>query len=272
MRLILTAAALAAAAAAAAPTVLHASQCQQLVEAPGAKIWRASLAPGQVRIKFVGHSAFRIETDQGRVAVTDFYGDPGPGPTPDAVTMNHAHSSHWTPYPPEEVTHHLKGWADETGEAAEHWVDLDDLLIRNVPTDIRSWGGDWEADGNSIFVFEYEGLCIGHLGHLHHLPTEEDYALIGRLDVVLAPVDGGYTMSIDDMITVMRRVRARMIIPMHIFRPGSLQRFLTGMSDSFEIDLSTDDAVILSATTLPSAPTIKVLRPAVMGGENLDFE
>lgn len=242
-----------------------ASQCQQLAGAPDAKIWRASLSAGEVRIKFVGHSAFRIETDQGRVAVTDFYGDPGPGQTPDAVTMNQAHSSHWTPFPPEEIAHHLKGW-DEEGVAAEHWVELDDLLIRNVPTDTRSWGGDWRADGNSIFVFEYEGLCIGHLGHLHHLPTEQDYAMIGRLDVVLAPVDGGYTMSIDDMMTVMRRVRARMVIPMHIFRAGSLESFLTGMSDMFEVDVSPSDEVVISAVTLPSVPTIRVLQPAVSGG------
>ena len=84
---------------AAAPAAL-ASQCFQLAGDPTARIWRASLNPGEVRILFVGHSAFRIETDQGRAAVTDFYGDPGPGPHPDAVTMNHAHSSHWTAQPP----------------------------------------------------------------------------------------------------------------------------------------------------------------------------
>ncbi|MEM7545420.1 MAG: MBL fold metallo-hydrolase [Pseudomonadota bacterium] len=241
------------------------SQCIQLAHLPDAKIWNASVSPDEVQITFVGHSAFRIETGQGRVAVTDFYGDPGPGKVPDAVTMNHAHSSHWTAFPPEEITHHLRGWGDE-GEAAEHWVQLDDLLIRNIPTDIRDWGGEWERDGNSIFVFEYEGLCIGHLGHLHHTPTEEDFAMIGRLDIVLAPVDGGYTMPIDQMIEVMQRVRARVIIPMHIFRSGSLERFLTGMSDSFEIDFHDGASITYSARTLPAVPTIKVMAPAVRDG------
>ena len=47
------------------------------------------------------------------------------------------------------------------------------MLVRNVPTDIRGWGGQAiENYGNSIFVFEAEGLCIGHLGHLHHEPDE----------------------------------------------------------------------------------------------------
>ena len=246
-----------------------ASQCLQLAGDPTgdptARIWKASLQPGEVRIRFVGHSAFRIETDQGRAAVTDFYGDPGPGPAPDVVTMNHAHSSHWTPHPPDDIAHVLEGWGDGAAPI-RHWVQLDDLLIRNVATDIRTWAGGVEKFGNSIFVFEYEGLCIGHLGHLHHQPTETHYAQIGRLDVVLVPVDGGVTMPIEDMLAVMRRVKARVVIPMHIFRPGSLQRFLAGMTGDFEIDLSEENSVTLSATSLPSAPTVKVLSPAVRDG------
>lgn len=246
------------------PNVATASQCIQLA-ADAPRIWRAALAPDQVNIKFIGHSAFRIETGEGRAAVTDFYGDTGTGPMPDAVTMNNAHSSHWTAFPPEEIKHPLQGWAEE-GTAAEHWLHLDDLLIRNVPTDTRDWGGDWHKDGNSIFVFEYQDLCIGHLGHLHHKPTEEDYAMIGRLDIVLAPVDGGYTMAIADMIEVLKRVRARVVIPMHIFRSGSFERFLAGMADDFEIEFVDGAELTYSAQTLPSVPTIKVLRPAVSDG------
>ena len=239
-----------------------ASQCFQLADLGEARVWNAALGPGEVKIQFVGHASFRIETDQGRVAVTDFYGDPGPGPAPDAVTMNHAHSSHWTSFVPKEIEHSLQGWGD--GETPTlHEILLDDMLIRNVPTDIRNWGGGIEKYGNSIFIFEYEGLCIGHLGHLHHLPTEEHYALIGRLDVVLAPVDGGYTMPIEDMMTIMRRVRARLVIPMHIFGPGSLERFLTGLSSDFEIDRSDADHIVVSAATLPSVPTIRVLAPTI---------
>lgn len=236
-----------------------ASQCMQLAGDPTARVWRAALQPGEVRIRFLGHAALRIETGQGRAAVTDFAGDPGAGPPPDAVTMNHAHSSHWTPYPPENIPHHLKGWS-EGAEPARHWVQLDDLLIRNVPTDIRA-GGGWEHDGNSIFIFEYEGLCIGHLGHLHHLPTEEQYAMIGRLDVVMAPVDGGYTMSVPDMVTVLKRVRARVVIPMHVFSSFALERFLAGMADEFAIDVTGQSEIVLSARTLPDVPTIKVLVP-----------
>lgn len=237
-----------------------ASQCIQLAGAPDAKIWRANLSAGEVRILYVGHSAFRIETDQGAVAVTDFYGDAGPGDPPDAVTMNHAHSSHWTPYPDPAIAHPLKGWAED-GRPADHWVEVGNLLIRNVPTDIRSWEGGVEADGNSIFIFEYENLCIGHLGHLHHEPTEGDYAMIGRLDVVMAPVDGGQTLETQAMLRVLKRLKARLVLPMHHLSNLSLQEFLAGMADEYEIVGSDSSEVTISARTLPSRPTVRLLAP-----------
>ncbi len=236
-----------------------ASQCQQIAGDGEARIWRAALQPGEVRIRFLGHAALRIETDEGRAAITDYFGYAGSGPTPDAVTMNHAHSTHWTPNPDPAIAHPLKGWGEGL-EPAQHWLQLDNLLIRNVTTDIRA-GGAMERDGNSIFIFEYEGLCIGHLGHLHHLLDEGHYAEIGRLDVVMAPVDGGYTMSIPDMITVLKRVKARVVIPMHIFSDFALQKFLAGMADEFAIVAEPADELVLSATTLPDVPTIRVLRP-----------
>jgi hypothetical protein len=81
-------------------------------------------------------------------------------------------------------------------------------------------------DGNSIFVFEAGGLCIGHLGHLHHEPTPEDFALLGRMDVVMVPVDGGYTLPQEALVRTLERLRARIVIPMHWFGPATLDSFL----------------------------------------------
>lgn len=239
-----------------------ASQCIQLAEAPvEPRIWRVAagqLGPGEVNIRYIGHSAFRIETDQGRIAVTDFYGDPGAGPIPDAVTMNHAHSSHWTPFPNPEIAHPLEGWGDGA-EPKRHWVQLDDFLIRNVATDIRTWGGSVEAFGNSIFIFEYEGLCIGHLGHLHHELTDSHYAQIGRLDIVMAPVDGGMTLEIEAMLRVLKRLRARVILPMHAFSGYSLSRFLEEMSKVYTVEYVPEGEFTVSAATLPGEPTVRLL-------------
>ena len=249
--------ALAALLLAAAPAA--ASVCFQLAES-GPRIVRASLKPDEARITYVGHSAFRIESPGGISAVTDFFGDWGTGPVPDVVTMNRAHSTHWTAFPDPRIPHVLKGWDEADPQGADHWLQVGDMLVRNVPTDIRGWNG-LEVNANSIFVFEAADLCIGHVGHLHHLPTDEHYARIGRIDVLMVPVDGGYTMNQQAMAEVVRRVRASVVIPMHWFGPGNLQRFLAEMAGEFPVLETGDDAVTLSLTTLPDRPTVLVLRP-----------
>lgn len=235
-----------------------ASSCLQVAER--ARIVPATLQADEVEITFVGHAAFRIESAAGVTAVTDFSGWWGGGPPPEIVTMNNAHSTHWTPNPDPAIAHVLPGWG-ENGEPARHWLMLDDMLVRNVPTDVRSWDGGTRPFGNSIFIFEVGDLCIGHLGHLHHQPTEAHYGLIGRLDVVMAPVDGGFTMNQAAMIETLRRLRARVVIPMHWFGESNLRRFLDGMRDEFEVVETGASAVVLSRERLPERPRILVLRP-----------
>jgi L-ascorbate metabolism protein UlaG (beta-lactamase superfamily) len=69
-----------------------------------------------------------------------------------------------------------------------------DLHIRNVPTNVREFGGA-RMNGNSIFVFEVADLCIAHLGHLHHTLTDVHLGELGQIDVLLVPADGSYTMA-----------------------------------------------------------------------------
>ena len=105
------------------------------------------------------------------------------------------------------------------------------------------------------------GLCIGHLGHLHHEPSEETYAAIGRLDVVMAAVDGGLTVDIPTMTRIVKRFRSSVVLPMHWFSRNSLERFLTAVSGDFDIDRRRESSLELSLRNLPSRPTVIVLEP-----------
>lgn len=217
----------------------------------------------RVRLSYIAHASFLIQTHGGTDAVTDFTGFIGTADfIPDVVTMNHAHETHWTAYPDPAIPHVLPGWGEPHGTGIDHYLDLGDMVIRNVSTDTRSsFGAVAEPKGNSIFVFEAAGLCIGHLGHLHHQPTAEQYAALGRVDVLLAPVDGGYTLPLEDMISVITRLRSSIIIPMHWFGEATLQRFLTNMEDQFPVVRTGDSTLTVSMDTLPSQPTIMVLQP-----------
>lgn len=115
--------------------------------------------------------------------MTGYTGYPGARDVvPDGVTMNQAHDTHWTAAPEPRIAHVLRGWP-EAGRPAEQRLDLGAMLVRNVTTDTRGpFGEGAMRDGNSIFIFAAGGLCIGHPGHLHRIPSEEQYAAIGRLD------------------------------------------------------------------------------------------
>jgi L-ascorbate metabolism protein UlaG (beta-lactamase superfamily) len=96
---------------------------------------------------------------------------------------------------------------------------------------------------------------------LHHEPTPEQYAALGRLDVVMVPVDGGFTMDVAAIMRVVQRLRSSVVIPMHWFGGTTLEYFLTGMADEFAVVRTESSEIELSLRTLPDRPTVMVLRP-----------
>lgn len=236
------------------------SDCLAMAQAPASLVpvqfSPTALEADQVQFTFLGHSTFLIESPQGVKIATDYTGYAG-GTVPDVVTMNHAHRSHYTDFPDPAIKHVLRGWNPEGG-AARHDLQVGDVRIRNVTTDIRSMGGAI-PDGNSIFIFEVAGLCIGHLGHLHHELSPAQLGAIGRLDIVLVPVDGTYTMAQANMLNVLKALKARLVLPMHYFSPETLQRFINGLSGTLEVEISATASVTLSARTLPDRPKLLVL-------------
>lgn len=249
------------------------SHCIALAESsPGVDyVTLASLpqvAPETVHLHYIAHASFLIRSHAGLNMVTDFTGFTGTLPLiPDVVTMNRAHESHFTASPDPAIPHVLPGWG-EFGAGIDHRLDLGEVLIRNVSTDIRSQFAGVEVEGNSIFIFEMAGLCIGHLGHLHHEPDAAQYAAIGRLDVVMAPVDGGYTLDQPSMIRILKRLKSSIVIPMHWFSDFGLDDFLTGMADDFTVVHVEGPSLDISRDRLPSRPTIMVLRPRYLRSDN----
>ncbi len=241
------------------------SHCIALAQVPGIEYlhkasFREPVEKHSVRISYISHASFLIQSHDGIDVVTDYTGFLGATTlVPDVVTMNHAHSTHWTANPDPAIPNVLPGWGDY-GLGIEHHLDLGSMLIRNVSTDIRSFGGV-EEKGNSIFVFEVAGLCIGHLGHLHHEPNDAQYAALGRLDVVMAAVDGGMSLDVPTMMRVLKRLKAQVVIPMHWFEGWTLNAFLTGMSDEYLIENDGRSSLTVSLRDLPDRPTIKVLSP-----------
>lgn len=220
---------------------------------------RLAAAPtDSVRITFIGHASFLLESPKGVTAVTDYNDYLPPPRSPDIATMNHAHSTHFSDRPDPGIKYVLRGWPYE-GKPARHNLQVGDMHVRNVPTNIRSYGDATEYDGNSIFIFDVAGLCLAHLGHLHHKLTPGHIADIGRIDVLFVPVDGGYTLNITEMSEVIAQIAAPLVIPMHYFSDTTLERFLARMRDSHAIRLSDSSTTVISKAAMPPKPSILVL-------------
>jgi len=219
---------------------------------------RVALGEGEVRLTYVGHSTFLIESPRLVRIATDYNDYVKPPVLPDIVTMNHAHTTHYTDAPDPAIKFVLRGWNDD-GSQATHDLSFQDVRVRNVPTNIRDWAGGTERYGNSIFVFEVAQLCIAHLGHLHHTLTKQQLDDIGRLDVVLAPVDGTYTLDLDGMMEVLHALKAPLMIPMHYFSAFTLERFLDRVRQSWEVEVNETPSIVLSRAKLPKDPKVLVL-------------
>ncbi len=223
---------------------------------------QAAMASDEVAITYAGHSTYFIDTPGGVRIATDYSGAYQIGRLPDVVTMNRAHSTHYTLFPDPRIPHVLHGWGDD-GQPAHIDERIGDVTIRNVTTDIRRYwgegsGGEMIRDGNSIFIFEVAGLCIGHLGHLHVPLDDSHLAAIGRIDILMVPIDGTYTMSLDGIADIVRRLRASVVLPMHRFATP-LEEFMHRIGQQFEIDVRTGRTLKMSRDLLPGTPTVIIL-------------
>ncbi|MET0710306.1 MAG: MBL fold metallo-hydrolase [Tardiphaga sp.] len=251
---------------AAAQDAPRGSECLAMAQAPPlaipASLRRTAAKAEEVSITYAGHSTYYIDTPGGVTIATDYNGVYRLDRVPDVVTMNRAHSTHYTLYPDPAIKHVLHGWG-ENGQPAHISRRIGDVTIRNVTTDIRRYYSDdanseMVKDGNSIFIFEVAGLCIGHLGHLHHKLDESHFAAIGRLDIVMVPIDGSYTMSLDGVSEITKRLRASVVLPMHRFATP-LGDFMQKIGQQFAIDMRSERTLRMSLGALPKAPTVIIL-------------
>ncbi|QIB35366.1 MBL fold metallo-hydrolase [Ancylobacter pratisalsi] len=249
-----------------APALAQADRCPKLVaknpflqSLETRALPAAYLQPRQVGLTYIGHSTFLIETTGGVTVATDYNDYVRPDIVPRVATMNRAHMTHYSLHPDPGIEHVLKGWRDDR-DPVRYDMEVGDLWIGNLQTNIRDWEGGTIRNGNSIFIFRAADLCIAHLGHLHHLLTKQDLGALGRIDIVLAPVDGSYTLDVDGMVEVLKALESPVVIPMHYFNQGTLNRFLERFSSSqYEIRREEFPTLVFSRETLPIKPTVIVL-------------
>lgn len=162
-------------------------------------------------IRYLGHAFFTLTLENGTVIAMDPYDElyqyPRRRIPADIVTMSHHHYDHDGV---QAITSDFKG-IDTAGVHAFHGQNI---VITGIPTFHDHHQGEHRGN-NLFFVIETEGLRIGHAGDLGHLPTQDMLKKIGKLDILLLPVGGKYTVDAKEAVQVWQMIQPTVCIPMH---------------------------------------------------------
>ncbi|MBU6389889.1 MBL fold metallo-hydrolase, partial [Patescibacteria group bacterium] len=72
-----------------------------------------------------------------------------------------------------------------------------------------------ERGNNIVFVIEADGIRLCHLGDLGHFLSETQLAELGRIDILLIPVGGHFTLEPEEAAELAEKISAAITIPMH---------------------------------------------------------
>lgn len=213
----------------------------------------AQVDENQVYIQRLGHSSFLITSPGGTTVLTDPFIPYLPDTPPHIVTVSNLHHAH-------DNTQAIKGnpiqllGVDSQGAWNKVDQKIMDFRIFNVYT--RTGG---ELAINSVFVFEVGEVCIAHLGNLGHSLSEEQIRAIGKVDVALISVDGSWTMSHEEVLTVITQLRPRIVIPMQYDFQGMIDNFIAFVGDKYKVHKLESPTLAVSKGMLPTNTEIVVL-------------
>ena len=161
-------------------------------------------------ITYHGHAEFMIELQDGFRIVTDPYdahvGYEMKEHACDAVLVSHGHGDH-------NYTHKLTGaFARVDKEGAWHLGE--NVRVDALPS-VHDEEGGAKRGKNLIMRLQAEGLTLVHLGDQGDDLTEQQRKQLGKVDILMIPVGGFYTIDAQKAKTLVEKLQPRVVIPMH---------------------------------------------------------
>lgn len=225
----------------------------------------ADVQAGTLRLSFIGHASFLIESPQGVTVITDYNDYFRAKIIPDIATMNIYRGNHSTDIIEPGIKFALRGWDDGTG-VPRHDIAYKDVRVYNLPTNLTDFGSGF-SNFSSMFIVQSGGICVGHMGHLRHILDQKAFAKIGRIDVLLVPIDGRVTQSMEELIHNIKGIRPRLIVPMHFNVAFTAEEFLSMIKGIFPVKRTQKSSIVLTRATLPQQTEILLMAPEIAPGE-----
>jgi len=216
------------------------------------------------KITWAGQSCFQISVSNSRDHAADIVIDPYddamglklPNLSADILLVTHNHHDH-------NNIKDVKGTPFVIDGPGEY--EVKEVFIQGIPSFHDDKEGK-ERGRNTIYVFEAEEMRFCHLGDLGQKQlTDEQLEKIDRVDVLMIPVGGKYTISSAEAQKVISQIEPKVVIPMHYALPklkdelDDVAKFLKTMGKN---SIVPQDKFTVKVTTLPKdGMEIVVLQP-----------
>ena len=213
-----------------------------------------------MKIKYLGHATFMITSDRGIKIITDPYETGGEfsygeiQESADIVLVSHDHSDH-------SNVSAVRG----NPEVVRGTKKIKGIEFKGIATYHDDAGGRLRGK-NTIFCFEVDGIKVCHLGDLGHQLSAQQVAELGKVDILLIPVGGFYTIDAKAAGQVCDKLTPKVIIPMHYKTDkcglpiAGIDDFLRGKKDVSRLDASEAE---FKQGELPATTQIIVLKSAL---------
>ena len=154
-----------------------------------------------MKLTWYGHSCFLLESAHGSVVFDPYAPGKVPGWTlpaleADAVLCSHGHSDH--------------GYAEGVKLTGRPYA----AAVTRIGSFHDDCGGALRGE-NTISLVEDEGIRAVHMGDVGCALTAEQIAALGRVDVLMIPVGGHYTVDAAQAWEITKALDPAIVIPMH---------------------------------------------------------
>jgi L-ascorbate metabolism protein UlaG (beta-lactamase superfamily) len=201
-----------------------------------------------MEITWYGLSCFRM-TERGlATVVTDPYdsqavGYEGLKLKADIVTVSHDAPGH-------NYTNGVKGYSHLITGPGE--FEIGGVFVTGIQTNGSS-KHDPSEPRNTLYVFDYEGVTVAHLGDLSRVPSQTEIEALGTVHIALVPVGGGTGLNAAKAAEVISLLEPGFVIPMHYGTPASLLKLAPLNKFLKEMGLG----------TVETQPSLKVTRSMI---------
>lgn len=207
-----------------------------------------------MEITWHGLSCFRMQERNMATIVTDPY-KPEVGLSPlrlhaDVVTVSHNARGH-------NHVGAITGYEYALTGPGEY--EIGNVFITGVSTTL-----DDPADENVLFMFDYDGITVAHLGDMRRVPTQTQIETFEQIHVLLVPVGGGNSLNAAQAAELVSMLEPNIVVPMHYKLPGlnftldTVDRFLSEMGVTEALH---EDSLQISSGTLADETAVVLLAP-----------